>query len=75
MEFHYLPQLPHSFYSKIVPNLDFPEDVSREYYWTREVVPIISSKMCDKRSDATKHVQKVILVSDRILIIIQLKEQ
>ena len=54
----YLPQVPHSFYSRIVPNLDFPEDVSKEYYWTREMVPIINSKMCDKRSDATKHVQK-----------------
>ena len=54
----YLPLDPNSFYSKISPQLDFPDWISKEHYWIKQIVPLINGKMCDKRSDATKNVKK-----------------
>ena len=38
--------------------LDVPEELPIDHYWHQDIVPIIDSKLCDKRSDATKNVQK-----------------
>ena len=54
----FLPKDRNSFYSKIRSQLDFPDDHSDEFYWTKTVVPMVNSKMCDQRSDATKGIRR-----------------
>ena len=54
----YLPNDCNSFYNKIINDLEAPSDKHPELYWYREIVPLINSKLCDKRSDATKNVKK-----------------
>ena len=54
----FLPKDRNSFYSKIHFQLDFPDDHSDEFYWTKTVVPMVNSKMCDQRSDATKGIRR-----------------
>ena len=45
------------FFCRIIGKLDTPQDLPEDYYWHNEIVPMINSKLCDKRSDATKNVQ------------------
>ena len=54
----YLPDVPGSFFRRIIDLLDIDEDVPIDHYWHHYIVPMINSKLCDKRSDATKNVQK-----------------
>ena len=54
----YLPDVASSFFRRIIDLLDIPEEMPIDHYWHQYIVPMINSKLCDKRSDATKNIQK-----------------
>ena len=54
----YLPDVAGSFFKRIIDLLDIDEEMPVDHYWHQYIVPMINSKLCDKRSDATKNIQK-----------------
>lgn len=58
---YWLPLDKRSFCAKILDQLDMPTDMEPEWFWHKKIVPLINSKMCDIRSEATKAIQKAYL--------------
>jgi len=58
---YWLPLDKRSFCAKILSQLDMPEDMEPEWSWHKKIVPLINSKLCDIRSEATKGIQKAYL--------------
>ena len=49
----YSPGDPRSLYSRMVKEIDYPQDCHVQHYWLNRVVPLINKKLIDYRSNAT----------------------